>query len=313
MFKIDIDDREPEVYKFLLEAEHDVNMKINICKQRMITGDFAIWVNNKLRILIERKTWDDLAASISDNRINEQLTKMKQVKTETNCTIIVIIEGPVPKKPCNRIPIKALFSKIDHIILLDQAHIEYTDSTKCTAERLYKICSHMPKQYLDDISNIPDSDIQQNNPVLQPIERSLYEQTIKVFISIQHISYMSATAIMDYQKWSIFDLYNQSDSAEGLAILAATPYKTQTINNTIGNKRAKKIQRVLGTKKCWIDILSNIQGISRTKAECILTSYPDPLDWTVDSIQSVQYNNKKIGAIIANRILTILNYHLVNN
>jgi len=68
--------------------------------KRLTVGDYCILIKDKedsnrtiLAMIIERKTWKDLAASIKDERIKRQQKNMMEAKTKKNCHALYIIEG----------------------------------------------------------------------------------------------------------------------------------------------------------------------------------------------------------------------------
>ena len=76
---IEMDDREPNLQ--LLADVNDMNIEFD--RKRLKVGDY---IHNK--ILVERKTIDDLCASILDKRIETQVEKMKDFDGE--CFIIIV-------------------------------------------------------------------------------------------------------------------------------------------------------------------------------------------------------------------------------
>ena len=84
-------------------------------------------------LVIERKTWKDLAASIKDSRSKTQHARMVELQQKTHCQCIYLIEGMFKHNDDQQVQglhFKALHSKIRHNTLLgipfiqsrDQAH-----------------------------------------------------------------------------------------------------------------------------------------------------------------------------------------------
>ena len=70
--------------------------------------------------------------------------------------------------------------------------------------------------------------------------------------------------------------------------------------------RKKKIIEALGTKKCWIAMLSQIMGVTKVTAEQIMIHHPDPYNWTIDNLANQEKSkNRKIGTVVASRIIRI--------
>lgn len=150
-----IDTREDKVKPFFDNFISDVNRKFNFQKlttvvKQITTGDFCIIVNGKPRLMIERKTWADLSASIKDKRINGQTEKMLKFREENpECQLIYIIEGRAfisKDTKIARIPYNNLIAKLRHSFLRDNiAHIQ-TKSELHTAEMIV--------DFANDIYNI---------------------------------------------------------------------------------------------------------------------------------------------------------------
>ncbi len=63
----------------------------------LILGDVQIMINNKLAIIIERKTISDLCASITDGRYNDQMTRLSQLAlSDPSVRVVYLIECDDP-------------------------------------------------------------------------------------------------------------------------------------------------------------------------------------------------------------------------
>ena len=81
---IQIDSREPDILKNSFDNYEIVNLDL---------GDIVIKNNNDCIVCIfERKTLDDLLASVKDSRYTEQSERLSNLELESNC-IYYIIEG----------------------------------------------------------------------------------------------------------------------------------------------------------------------------------------------------------------------------
>ena len=61
-------------------------------------GDFQFWEDERLLMVIERKTFMDLAASIKDGRYEEQKFRLEELRNNTGCSVVYFIEGKKPRK-----------------------------------------------------------------------------------------------------------------------------------------------------------------------------------------------------------------------
>jgi ERCC4-type nuclease len=133
--EIIVDDREQIILPFLEDASSEY--KIDYKVERLETGDYAIFFNGKLIIIIERKSWADLEASIRDGRKNN-VEKLKIARDKTGCLIAYLVEGKFKKSRFSHIPLSSLQSHLDHLILRDNIHIIYSESKELTADRIFE-------------------------------------------------------------------------------------------------------------------------------------------------------------------------------
>ncbi len=130
------DDRESAIIPFL-----DATVK------RITVGDYVIMCGGKIILVIERKTYADLAASIKDGRMRNN-KKLIDARAESGCKIMYIIEGKRPgknKKVCG-IPYKNLEAKLDSLFWQD-IHIIFTQNKKHTAKRITDLFTMASKKF----------------------------------------------------------------------------------------------------------------------------------------------------------------------
>ena len=138
-----IDDRERVVLHHLertLGTNPAYENKFHITRMRLDTGDYCITYNNVPVFLIERKTWNDMAASIKDGR-KENVNKMLLFREQNPGTkLIYLIEGQIQpgRDRVNGIAVKSINAHLDHLIQRDDIHIMYTKSITGTILRLFE-------------------------------------------------------------------------------------------------------------------------------------------------------------------------------
>jgi ERCC4-type nuclease len=133
------DDREKHVVPHFDEYKNEYN--INYKVERMNVGDYAISYKNYIIVIIERKTWADLAASIRDGR-KANIEKLKQLRETVGCQIAYLIEGPAMPKPNDkfaRMPYKNLRSHLDHLAFRDSVHMLYSNDATTSARRIMEL------------------------------------------------------------------------------------------------------------------------------------------------------------------------------
>ena len=106
-------------------------------KNNLDIGDFQILVNDKLTVLIERKTLMDLSISIIDGRYREQ---KKRILAQSIPKVIYLIEGDMNHYK-GSIPKDTIISTIVNCTLRDNINILLTssfDETACLIDKMYK-------------------------------------------------------------------------------------------------------------------------------------------------------------------------------
>ena len=96
---IEIDNREPQLFKNYF-VYNTINDNLNILFKNLEQGDIIFKrLDNEIKseeilLLIERKSIDDLLASVKDNRYIEQIDRFNQIRNQLdNIKIIYILEG----------------------------------------------------------------------------------------------------------------------------------------------------------------------------------------------------------------------------
>lgn len=114
-------------------------------------GDYIISIPSKYdsdhfitAIVIERKTWEDLAASIADNRSKSQHNRMVDYSAQTGCLVYYIIEGK--ESSSGRIPLKKLKAKIRQNCLRGYPFL-YSKNVNDTANLLLLLTRDILKLY----------------------------------------------------------------------------------------------------------------------------------------------------------------------
>ncbi len=272
-----VDDRERAVipYMDVLSDKYNISYKI----QRCLTGDYAIEYKNNILLIIERKTWADLSASMRDGR-KENIKKLIEVSDKTNCQLAYLIEGdatPNFKSVFGRIPYKNLRAHLDHLAFRDGIHMIYSSDVQYTAERLFELA----KNYLSIDVIIKDIDIKTaenlddtsggNVATLQEksnVEISIEEQLLRCIPRIGSI----ISAVLAENGITFKQLYDGKYDVFDISILK---YPSGAM---LGNKADTiiKLPKIINNTKyiaTHIKILSTIPLISKKSAKIILNHY----------------------------------------
>jgi ERCC4-type nuclease len=291
-------------------------------------------------IIIERKTWEDLASSFRDGR-SENINKLKELRTAVNCQIAYIIEGdPFPKsnKLYSRMPAKNLRAHLDHIAFRDNIQIIHTKNQEYTANRLFELARNystikpspfirieelikeQSKEETSDNDDGDNTDTKTNTTMLGNSEQLTKKQTACINIQEQLLQCLPGigsivSTLLAEQGVSLYSLYHGIHTSDDLARI-----KFPT-GSSIGLVRAKKIidniKLINGVsqsqlaKKIQVRILSTIPLVSATSAKKILEiiELKDIFNGTVyvDLLKDISRTEKsKLGAKVANNILEYL-------
>ena len=123
-----IDNRENEIIK-LLEKDN-----FNFIKSNLELGDIQFKHDDNIIYIIERKTVNDLGASIKDGRYKEQKIRLL---SNNNNNIYYIIEGNI--NYCETLSTKAILGSIINMIFRDNIKIIYSKDVKQTLDIILQI------------------------------------------------------------------------------------------------------------------------------------------------------------------------------
>lgn len=314
-----VDDREKAVFSFLEDASHKYHIDYKI--QRNEVGDYAICYKGYILMIIERKTWEDLAASMRDGRKNN-VQKLIAVREKTGCQIAYLIEGnatPSFDKKYGRLPVKNLRAHLDHLAIRDGIHMLYSKDLEYTANRLFELAYNYSTTK-DVLKTIDEMESTEKSGGSESKELVTKQDTAESKITINEQILRSLpgvgsiiSSILAENNITLYKLYYEPD-ADALA-----GYKYAT-GAAIGLEKAKKI--IAGVKRTFesgsdashksrLKILSCIPLISKATAEKILDEINllDIIDgsMTQNELSSFQKTAKtKLGTKAAGNIINYL-------
>ena len=312
MWEIIIDDRErPNKLEHNIQSFislfDDTDIKVKV--ERLNIADFGIFYNGILIFIIERKTWNDLAGSITNGHLNEQIQNMlnviyPDVENKTNnispdIIPFILVEGKKRNKHM-RIPVENLEAKLDHLIIRQPLfHILYSKNMVDTKNNILRLIKNYPKDLL------PNYVYEGGNVLQQKPELSIEEQAKRCLSKCSNISYTSSDIIL--KQWSIRELLSFTDSPSiNTNAISLLKY---TSGNTFGDSRAKKIIKALKLKDTKIKVLSEIKGLTKQSAKKILENLPNISQWNIENIKEINKTEKrKIGIKLSTQIIDIIDY-----
>jgi len=297
-FEIQVDDRERKIIPLFETCKNTKNITITV--KRLTVGDYAYVYKGNILAIIERKSWVDLAASIKDGR-KDNISKMIDVRNETKCTLVYLMEGSLFRQPQTkiaRIPFKALRSHVDHLSIRDNVIIIYSKDFRGSADRIIDFAENMCT--LPSIISIEGGDSTTEN--LLTISRTKTDDTIKVSIwkSIEGVTNNTYDILIE--NFRLQDMMLSDIETEKISVLK---YKS---GNSLGEFRAKKILKSAKSIDTWKKMLSKIPGITLETSNKILKLYMlDSImrgDISVEQLAKIQKTEKrKVGKSDAIKIL----------
>lgn len=274
--EIIIDDREKAVFPYLEDASHKYLIDYKI--QRNEVGDYAICYKGYILMVIERKTWEDLSASMRDGRKNN-IQKLISLREANGCQIAYLIEGnatPPFDKKYGRLPVKNLRAHLDHLAIRDGVHMIYSKDLEYTANRLFELAYNYSTTK-ELIKNIDDMEKETENKETTQLKEKQNTADSKITINEQILRSLPGigsiiSSVLADNGVNLHKLYYEPD----LDALAGFKYATGA---TIGITKMTKI--LAGVKKTFtstsdashkvrVRILTCIPLISKATANKIL-------------------------------------------
>tara|TARA_Y100000741_G_C18257295_1_gene559446 strand:- start:2134 stop:2820 length:687 start_codon:yes stop_codon:yes gene_type:complete len=137
-----IDNRENDLIKLLNKNNY------NFSTSNLDVGDIQYKVDNEIVYIIERKTVNDLGASIKDGRYKEQKIRLLSNHKDN---IFYIIEGNI--NFCETISTKAILGSIINMIFRDNIKIIYSKDLKQTEDIIIQIKEKFDSKKFDNNKN----------------------------------------------------------------------------------------------------------------------------------------------------------------
>jgi ERCC4-type nuclease len=279
-------------------------------------GDYIIMGdNNKILAAIERKTFKDLAASIRDGRINDQITKMVTLREQTGCDLYFILEGrtafPTDTNYFGRMCYKNLEGKLIH------AQIRHGIPTIRSKDPSYtiKIIEKYIIGYRDvkevvgggegDNKIVALDTIVQNNVALDTLIPAELKQKLPTKYESEVISAWKCllpgiklkTVRYVISKTDLVTLINGNVVLDELEL---TDNEKQKLRSIIALTKVDK----------FTEFLAAINGISKKYAADIMkvTSPLHLVNMSEAELTEMQVNDKRIGPSKAKKIFELINY-----
>lgn len=316
MISIIADDREKKVIPYFTSVFAYPQYKFLWEVRRLTHADYAIIWDNKLVALVERKRWNDLASSIVDKRILN-IENLKILRNRIGCCLIVIVEGKRPKRNAVKhgVSYAAMKSKLDHLIIRDHIHVDYSKNPNGTAIRLAELAKNFTTiahdfNYVntDEHKNVIEEVVGAREQCEEVIDMKNKKEAILGWCALPGVDLVT-TGIIRRAGYSLAEVISGKLTTSELALMK---YPNSI---AIGFERATNIMKGIKKPTTAIAILSSVRGVSKEKAVAIFADFSNNLtelveDGTELSISKIKFNGKSIGKAIATKIINTLNAKL---
>jgi ERCC4-type nuclease len=306
MFHVAIDTRETKIIEYMkaekLQFQDSSGKEIKYTVEHLAVGDFIIFRDDVAILVIERKTWKDLAAGFYDGR-KENIKKMVDYGAQTGARLAYIFEGPAfpsPSTKYGKIPYKNLRAHIDHLLYRDNIMELRSQNKTHTIERIFEFVRNLSTlEIFQEKKEGGDSHLKIAKTAIKNSPEHYYTL---VWAAFPHVGMLTAKLLT---RWSISEFFSGAVTA---ADVAALQYST---GGVIGDQKAKKIMAIVskGTSKQYSKILSRIPRIGTDVAK-LIAEVPDLFTdrKRLDGIAAIKKNNKPLHN--AKNIVKVLDQYI---
>lgn len=137
-----IDQRERHVIPFFdaLDGKKIPPYKLEL--KTLSAGDYAVVYRDWIIMLIERKSWEDLAATFLDRNRKFNYEKMIEERNKFNCHLFYLVEGKRPANGVHHVSTETLEAHLDHLLFDHNIITLYSQSIEKTPERIFNLVKH---------------------------------------------------------------------------------------------------------------------------------------------------------------------------
>jgi ERCC4-type nuclease len=231
-----VDSREHLFVNNILLEQHKV--------ENLEVGDFLFRYKEtgKKICLIERKTIEDYASSITDKRNKNQMFRIQEMKGENpDLIVIYLIEGNMPdsdKKFYGGVTGDAIFSSICNKIIRDNVYIFQVQNMNKDVYQSIRFLNNLYKKFNDKVNNNNENNSVNYNNTIKLQKKDMMNPTNWYICSLAQIPSVSIEmATLISSKYpsllNLIDLLKQSD---GIRTLSNILYGNRRIGDVIANR-----------------------------------------------------------------------------
>ena len=245
---IRVDNREKDLFMNMQKIIGDNILEI----KQLDLGDIIIYDNEENeKLIIERKTWNDLAASIKDGRYAEQSYRLDNCELH-NHNIIYLLEGKLNHFGANKfnssITKKTLISTIASLSYYKGFSILQSEDIESTSELIIQICNKINKnkEKSSYYEGCNDASVKKNYcDVLKRVKKAnITEDNIGAIMISQIPGISTATAQVIMEKFktikNMIEMYSKDTECLD-DIMLKTKAGEKKLNKTVINNLKKYI------------------------------------------------------------------------
>ena len=210
MLILNIDNREPSLIKEYFKSKTDNEMyKFS----NLIQGDFIISLKTNeienILLIIERKSIEDLLASVKDNRYLEQSYRYSQLQNY-NCSVYYIIEGNINRYSKDSIEYKTVYSCIFSLSYKNKITVLQTINVQETIN----IIEHFYYKILKEVNVVNEQKEINNNTLVK--KQTVTRENIDIYMLnlVPSIGLNTAKELLNNYNKSFYEFWKALKNSE---------------------------------------------------------------------------------------------------
>lgn len=322
-----IDQRERHVIPYFDAIDWKKAPPYKLELKTLSAGDYAVVYRDYIIMLIERKSWADLAATFLDRNRKFNYEKMIEERNKFGCHLFYLVEGHRPAHGIHHVTTEILEAHLDHLLFDHNIVTLYSTSVEKTPERILSLVKHYmtahsnPFKAIEDKVKVLNPEVKSDCPPLLQLD---LVSNGKIVVDPNAVIIPSASdslgtskkhsdQAMEYKLWNCIEGMTEPnyvalrDIGVTLGGLLANQYSVVGLGHAkyrLGTMVSdKKLTKIIGSASdpvTHIKIMSHIPQMSYHKAQYVLKNYN-----ILDIITGVVDENKLADLVIPSEKKTI--------
>ena len=293
-----IDTRERHIIPYFDALDGKKIPPYTIELKTLSAGDYAVVYKDWIIMLIERKSWQDLAATFLDRNRKFNYEKMIEERNKFGCHLFYLVEGHRPAHGVHHVTTETLEAHLDHLYFDHGIVTIYSPSPEKTPERIFNLVKHYMTAHTNPFAvieakfgGLPDN---VRKPVLQldildeksPTPATSPPANIPSASSSLGTAKKHSDQAIEYALWNSIEGITElnyvalNDIGATLGGLLTGQYTVGQLGHAkyrlgtlVGEKKLTKILNSGVHPDTHIKVMSQIPSISPARAKIILANY----------------------------------------